>query len=832
MDTVLNLLKKRFKMYNLLGKIPARWDKNQKKLVKMTKWNKLSFEQLQNHHRLDLTNWGMLMGLHEANGRRILCLDFDVWNDKRQCLETQKQLDEFLEGLDEQDGCFYTGTEGNFNILVDYTDDTAICQLVDEETNDKFKIHELEVHLRTNVAIPPTQSICKRSQKLSKPRAFLTDEPFYVITDNDDCFVQDFIKNLFKIYRGDKKPKINNKKTVLTNTMVFTDAISPVVDPVTTPENPDKWMKLLFDVIKNDYNQTIEEYAVNYKRWVCICSILKSNGYDEKFWTQYCGLAPQRDGFVEKQWNYELKGSWSVHGLEKIARKVNLSGYQDWFGKNKAFLSIKLLFKGENDVARYLAPMLRDEIKYCKSKWWMFNGEKWICGSRPDAKVISFLQKLILSSITSNSMLRQTANEEEEEKCKKRQEDYEKFYRNANKASNISQLFRYFEHYLRDDDFEDLLDTNIYSIAFQDGLLCLKTLHFRKGFLASDYISNTIAYPYAKPSLKELDFVKYEIRKICNCNDYHMKCILMVLGMAFCGDAQRIQKFWTIIGQKASNGKTLIFNALNAICPHLVVKLDQKFYLTSFTTRHKSIPTLKNALIAYVNDQPDKVVETDVLKDFRDAGYTLFPKMYGESERLLVKFKVFIISNYSMRYSVVDNGLTRSAQTILLDSVFKEEAEKDDFETRIFKANLGLAKEMQTTYKYALLDLIFSYSKQFCDKNYTLFEWPADWTKENSQVMNDNDPFRNWFDDNFQLGPESTHSITREALDEVCFQWKDKFSVRDKLKSYNIAFRYECDEKRRGATKKGVYYGFKYIEPVKDDNNSTTGTEYESCDEA
>ena len=841
-DTVLNLLKKRFKMYNLLGKAPATWDKNQKKLVNLNKWNKLSFEELQKHHRLDLTDWGMLMGLHEANGRRILCLDFDVWNEKRQCLETQKLLDEFLEGLDEQDGCYYSGTEGNFNILVDYTDDTAICQLVDDETNDKFKIHEVEVHLRTNVAIPPTQSICKRFKKPSKPRAFLTDEPFYVVTDNDDCFVQDFIKNLFKMYRGDKKPKIDKNKTDLTNLMTIRDGhtitftrdftAAPVFTPVTSPENPDKWMKLLFDVIKNDYNAATEEYAVDYKQWVCICSILKSNSYDKKFWLQYCGLAPQKDSFVEKQWNYEFKGSWSVYGLDTIAREVNPVGYQDWFGKNKAYISLKTLFKGENDVAKYLAPMLRDEIKYCKKKWWMFNGEKWICGSRPDAKVISYLQKLILSSETSNSMLRQTADEEGKEKCEKRRKDYEKFYRNSNKGSNISQLFRYFEDYLRDDNFEDLLDTNTYSIAFQDGLLCLKTLHFRKGFLASDYISNTIAFPYAEPTAEELDFVKFEIRKICNCNDYHMMCFLMVLGMAFCGDAKRIQKFWTIIGQKASNGKTLIFNSLNAICSHLVVKLDQQFFLTTFTTRHKSIPTLKNALIAYVNDQPDKVVQTDIIKDFRDGGNTIFPKMYGESEKLSVKFKVVIISNYSMKYSVVDNGLVRSAQTILLDSVFSVMVKEDDFKTRIFKANLELPEKLQTKYKYALLHLIFSYSKHFCDKNYILPEWPADWTKENSQVMNDNDPFRNWFDENFELGPESTHSITREDLDEKCYQWKDKFSVRDKLKSYNIAFRYECDEKRRGATKKGVFYGFKYIQPVKDDNNSTTGTEHESCDEA
>jgi hypothetical protein len=206
---------------------------------------------------MDLTDWGMLMGYHEGNGRRILALDFDVYNKKGCCEKTNEMLSKFLEKIDNQHGCFRTSTEGNFACLVEYTNDAGICALVNDFKQDKFKVHELEVLLRTNVAIPPTRSVCKRSNELGLSRSFLTDEPFYVFQNDEDCFVKTFITEMFQLNgTTDVTKKIKKNEKMIKQALPNVDSNSK------TSYLNDKWMKLLFEVIQNPYDEEKHEYKV------------------------------------------------------------------------------------------------------------------------------------------------------------------------------------------------------------------------------------------------------------------------------------------------------------------------------------------------------------------------------------------------------------------------------------------------------------------------------------------------------------------------------------------------------------------------------------------
>ena len=111
--------------------------------------------------------------------------------------------------------------------------------------------------------------------------------------------------------------------------------------------------------------------------------------------------------------------------------------------------------------------------------------------------------------------------------------------------------------YLNDNEFFSRLDINNYILAFKNGILDLKTLKFREGIFSLDMISQTIPYNYEKALDNDIKSLHFELLKICNNNETHLDYYLSSLGYALTGDSMKLQEFYYILGQKASNGKVL-----------------------------------------------------------------------------------------------------------------------------------------------------------------------------------------------------------------------------------------------------------------------------------
>ncbi len=142
----------------------------------MGNWIEKSFDELCFHHNYNSKLWGMKMGEHE-NGRFVLSLDFDVCGKEVNgvrigCPETQKYLDEYLNNFDREDGLFDSSTDGNVNVLIDYTHSPQIQKLVKELNSNKFNLFDFEILLGGNQVIPPSATICKKTKKLEKIDVF------------------------------------------------------------------------------------------------------------------------------------------------------------------------------------------------------------------------------------------------------------------------------------------------------------------------------------------------------------------------------------------------------------------------------------------------------------------------------------------------------------------------------------------------------------------------------------------------------------------------------------------------------------------------------------
>ena len=195
----------------------------------------------------------------------------------------------------------------------------------------------------------------------------------------------------------------------------------------------------------------------------------------------------------------------------------------------------------------------------------MYSSDRWIvCDKKtnlwryvrdPTATIITHIQNGIDESRKLLITTKQQCDDaKEKEKYDGIEKEYIKYYVEYGKNGVSSQVKKCLQEYLYEVNFSENLDNIKFKVAYKNGILDLKTLQFRRGILCNDFITKTIPYDYEVATDADINIVKEELKKICNYNDAHLHYYLSVLGYAMTGNSSKIQEFWALIGQKASNG--------------------------------------------------------------------------------------------------------------------------------------------------------------------------------------------------------------------------------------------------------------------------------------
>jgi hypothetical protein len=484
------------------------------------------------------------------------------------------------------------------NILIDYTNAPSIIEWTEALGKSKFKNIELEILLKGFQVIPPSQTICKKTEILGQAREFQNDKMFYEISE-ENGFVFDYLKGLFTSELAKKK----KQSTSIKERVIERSFETPV------ELEKDKYLELLFSVIKNELNPD-KTYKIDFDKWFQICGILKHNGYDKKIFIDYTKISSNEIEKAELIWNgINITTPMSIYGLQTIAKEINPVEYQAWFLKYKQYISLKTLGKGENDIAKDITERLKDQLVYCSKRWYSYDEKSglWRIVEHPSAKVVNMIQsKIDESKISLLQRKQQAQTKEEKEKFEKYEDQYKQHYNAVGKGGFKKAVMEYLQDYLYEANFDDILDSTPYQIAYKDGILDLKTLKFRKGLRPLDYLTKTIPFPYEKARQEDIDKVKHEMLKIANNNPEHLEYELSALGYTFTGDSKREQLFWNVRGQKASNGKSVIWDALRDIAPNYVSKLQSNIFEKSYGSRHKEIAEWRGVRATYLPELTEK----------------------------------------------------------------------------------------------------------------------------------------------------------------------------------------------------------------------------------
>jgi hypothetical protein len=802
METITNLIAQGYSLFNVDkdSKLPIKRDGNG-----MGSWQKLPAAVLHKHHNMNSTLWGMRMGKHE-NGRYTMSLDFDTCGqDRKGCDYTKQKLAEYISIVDKEDGWYHSSTVGNENVLVDYTNTPEIIRLM-EDYGSKWVIHSMEVLLGNGhqQVIPPAATVCKINKKVMQERTFKNDKMFYELTEQSPIYP--FILQLFDEYQEYKNKKEEAPKKTMPKKQENKKEEAALENTI---EPEDKWVDLLFNVIGNDLN------AIDYDSWLSILTALKCNGYDKDVFMTWTAIAEKDKKNLVKAsdaWDKMDKNKdYSLGILCNIAEKLNVAGYIAWRIKYDEFIKLETLNKGEHTIAKEIAGRLRRDLIFCNGKWFMFDKKisLWRVVKHPHAIVISHIQHRIDESVTTLSALKEKESDEDERKTyvdiiKK----YGVWYRDVSKAGTSSQIITVLQTELFDDSFESTLDLNPYKIAYKNGVLDLKTLEFRKGLYSADLLTQTIPYDYEKAKPEDVAFVRHELLKICNNNPAHLEFYLSSIGYALTGDAKKEQAFWCLRGQKASNGKSVIFEALQGIIPNYVVKLENNIFETTYGSRHKEISSWRTYRIAWVNELSKKKQDADVIKNVADGTTERFKVNYAGMDTMTIRLKAFIVTNITMELNA-DEGIRRRMRIMQFDSMFSSKNEVDDYENCQFKVDTTFNEKLQTKYKFAMMELLFEYSKKYVDDGYKLKPYPADWAGDTEEVCIGNNVVRENIEHTFEFDAyammnknEMDYQFGRLNISKN--QFKDALAAMGKKVTYDSTRRYKLC--------KGVWVGIKLAE--------------------
>ena len=438
---------------------------------------------------------------------------------------------------------------------------------------------------------------------------------------------------------------------------------------------------------------------------------------------------------------------------ENVLKRENPTGYKEYM---KEIYDIELILnfedfkKGIEAVAYKIHPVIKNDIIYHEAskphKWYVYDKKTGLWDNHVNVcfKISGIVTKAI--EFEEKNIQKQLDNEENEDKKKNLQEQLNNIIKRYSwKDNHLNSIIKHLQPLLEDKTFHHKLNINLGYIAFKNGLYDIERDVLRE-YQYDDFVSKTLPYDYTKERNEEHEkFIMNTLMKICNNNKSHLDYYLSVIGYSLLGYAEQIQEFYILYGAQGSNGKSKIFEILCKILHHYCKKSNNNLLEVDNKTVHKSLAELKNARIVWVNELPKKrKMNAEIAKNLRDGTTIRYSVMYGTEDSLDITFKLFCMTNHAPKFDA-DGGMDRSFKQMTFNSHFHTNYKEDDYENLRFKPSNTIDKDFFER-KMELLHILFDSARNFM-KEKKLTEFPIEWSEETKETIEDNDPFKKFYDE-------------------------------------------------------------------------------------
>lgn len=377
-------------------------------------------------------------------------------------------------------------------------------------------------------------------------------------------------------------------------------------------KDDDKYATLLLEVIGNGLKGNGKK-AITWDQMFQIAAILKTNGYSEALFMRWASDRDDESTALDL-FHVQRSETYSIYGLQTIARAVNLEGYLAWLNANPQYerlLTPYMVEEGDMTVARFVSLEL-SRVLVCSplGGWYACDPRTNIWQARKDVSTqvvgaicaeldwtLTVMKRRLAEKAAAAAAApvpapsaaavveeEGDASEAEEEDAKEtlavKEAKLDKMFRRLKQqmqsGSRKANVMSYLRDFLVREDADKLFLPALGTMAFQNGIYWMESGKFQYGIFPDQYVCVHNQFLYKEPTPHDLEAARHELLKILNHNETHLAYMLSVLGYSLTGMANRETGFWYLRGQTAANGKSTLFDILKAVFPVFVGRLTTR----------------------------------------------------------------------------------------------------------------------------------------------------------------------------------------------------------------------------------------------------------------
>lgn len=517
-------------------------------------------------------------------------------------------------------------------------------------------------------------------------------------------------------------------------------------------------MPLDLEIVEGLANILSATRAATYDSWMrvgwCLYNISPELLY---VWEEFSKKSSKyKEGECESLWG---RMSFSANGinfgsLKLWAKTDNPDLYKEIITRDVKRLIYASKLKCEVDIADVAFALLHERLVCITDKVWYVcddNTNRWVLHEDNDYISRELSTTIYQQFIEASKGLYQhsqtvenvSTREQLEDTAIKLKEISHDLRRNAFKNRVINECFVAF----RNSSFQEILDSDPYSIVFTNGILDLKTKVLRP-IQPTDYVSKCVNCQYVEWATIQ---ASYELRASVEwMMDFFRKAYpreevrdwkLQTFAQSLCGK-QYTQAFFNEIGG-GGNSKSVTFKFLaHAFGTYAVI-----INAVAFTGVHEHnrgdpfIAQLYKARLVIASEAPENAVyNTALIKTLTGGDVFQVRLMYSNKIiNINPSFMLYLLCNLVAKFNGADGGFRRRHTVTKYESRFVDNAD-DDYSNNVFAIDTDIDSKLRNITHIFMSYLVHIFNNNF---KYIKPDAVAEWSRV---IGNDNDPYHTFFE--------------------------------------------------------------------------------------